>query len=262
MSIAEDKSLSGLSCLLVMLMLLSSLPGKALAAELRVAVASNFLGALKALSAEFEGQTGHQVKAISGSTGKLYAQIVNGAPYAVMLAADAERPRLLEQDGLAVPGTRYTYAVGQLALWTPASDLDDSQCRQSLSDASLRHLAIANPKTAPYGAAAKQALQALNKWQALESRLVRGENIGQAFRFVASGNAESGFVALPQIINSGIEADGCRWIVPPTLHAPLEQQAVLLKRAKGNAAALAFLNFLTSPEARSIIAAQGYSLPQ
>ncbi|MDX8412357.1 MAG: molybdate ABC transporter substrate-binding protein [Mariprofundaceae bacterium] len=256
------KQVRAVMCLTAALFLFAGSPGNASADEARIAVASNFHASLKTIAAAFERQTGHHITIIAASTGKLYAQIHHGAPFAAFLAADAERPRLLQQQGLAMPDSRFTYAIGRLALWSPASEHNDDQCRQALNDAKLRHLAIANPKTAPYGAAARQALQALGEWEALQSRLVRGENISQTFRFVMSANAEAGFVALSQITShDGAQSTGCRWIVPQTLHAPLEQQAVLLKSARNNPAAQAFITFLQGQQARAIITDHGYLLP-
>lgn len=237
-----------------MLVLAASL---AHAAEVRVAVAANFVGTLDALGKAFQAGSGHTLLVSSGSTGKLYAQIRNGAPYDVLLAADAEHPQRLEQERLAVPGSRFTYARGQLVLWSRDPGRVDADAKV-LRTGSFRHLAIANPLTAPYGTAAQQALQHLGLWQTLAPRLVRGEDIGQTFQFVQSGNAELGFVALTQIQQLKAGARGSWWLVPANLYDPIEQQGVLLARAKDNAAARAFLAFLQGQRAREIIQANGY----
>lgn len=229
--------------------------------EVRVAVAANFAQTLTALAEAFTAATGHRVLASTASTGKHYAQIRNGAPFEVFLAADAERPARLEAEGLSVPGTRFTYAVGRLVLWSPRPGYVDAD-GAVLNQEAFRHLAIANPKTAPYGDAARQVLTHLGLWDSLQARLVRGENVGQAFQFIASGNAELGFVALAQIQYPGSPVDGSRWLPPADWYAPLLQQAVLLPRGRDHAAARALLAFLRgSPVARQIIEAHGYALP-
>jgi molybdate transport system substrate-binding protein len=233
------------------------IPSLVHAAEVRVAVAANFIGTLDELGKAFHAGSGDTLVVSSGSTGKLYAQIRNGAPYDVLLAADVERPRRLEQEGLAVPGSRFTYARGQLVLWSREPGRVDADA-QVLRSGRFRHLAIANPLTAPYGVAAMQTLEHLGLWEALAARLVRGEDIGQTFQFVQSGNAEIGFVALAQVRELNPAARGSWWLVPAKLYEPIEQQAVLLTRARDNAAARAFLTFLCSVRAREIIQASGY----
>lgn len=229
------------------------------AGEVRVAVASNFAAVLAELSAEFESASGHRVLAIPGSTGKLYAQITNGAPFEVFLAADAVRPRLLEENRSAVAGTRFTYAFGRLALWSARSELEVGD-GAILKSKNYRHLAIANPRTAPYGAAARQVLDRMELWQDTERRLVFGESVGQTFQFVSTGNAELGFVALSQILRPGFEASGSHWIVPSELHQPIDQQAVLLSAGRENPAAVEFVTFLRSPAARETIERFGYGV--
>lgn len=221
-----------------------------------VAVASNFRPALQALEPAFSAQTGHTLSPSYGSTGKLYAQILHGAPFALFLAADAERPMRLEQSGAAVAGTRFTYAVGKLVLWRREPGSADIGV-DFLQSGAFRHLAIANPDTAPYGRAAKQALEQLGLWEALSPRIVRGENIGQAFAFVRSGNAELGFVAQSQLALDPLEPPGSSWLVSEELYDPIQQQAVLLR---DEPAARAFLEFLQGEAARSIIQSQGYGL--
>jgi len=222
--------------------------------EIHVAVATNFARTARELGEAFQAGTGTQVVVSQGSTGKLYAQIVNGAPFEVFLSADAERPRKLVEEGQAVEGTRFTYALGQLVLWSP----DPARVKDASALAGdFRHLSIANPELAPYGAAARETLVELGLWDALQPRLVRGEDIGQAYQFVATGHAELGFVALSQLAGGA----GSRWLVPAGHYAPLEQQAVLLARGRDDGAARAFLAFLRSEAARERIAAAGYGVP-
>ncbi|RTZ61174.1 MAG: molybdate ABC transporter substrate-binding protein [Gammaproteobacteria bacterium] len=229
----------------------------AMAGEIHVAVASNFLPAAKQLAREFAEKTGHQVTLAGGSTGKLYAQITHGAPFEAFFAADEKRPKLLEQQGVALPGSRFTYAIGRLVLWSPRTALVDPQ-GEVLKSGDFRHLALANPKLAPYGRAAEQVLRKLKRWDALQERLVRGENIGQTCQFVKSGNAALGFVARSQLRQPGTAAPGSIWEVPQALYDPLLQQAVLLKQ---NDAAQAFLAFVRSEAGRKIIRQSGYDTP-
>jgi len=230
------------------------------AEEVRIAVATNFLSTVKEIVVKFERDIGHTAVVSSGSSGKLYAQIRNGAPFDVFFSADVTRPRLMEKEGLAVEGSRFTYAVGRLTLWSPHSTLVTGDGKPVLSNSSFTHLAIANPKTAPYGAAAKTTLQALGLWKHMKGRIVRGENIGQTFQFVFSQNAQLGFVALSQVLDPKINGTGSRWDVPVNLHAPLRQQAVLLVRGQNNKAAQAFLDYVKGPKARKIIERFGYGL--
>jgi molybdate transport system substrate-binding protein len=225
------------------------------AAEIRVATASNFRNAMSALVQEFEQVSGHQVVPVYGATGKLFAQIINGAPFDAFFAADSRRPERLEQDGLALPGSRFTYARGQLVLWSSRAGYVDDHGRV-LELGNFRHLAIANPELAPYGAAARDVLVALGLWQALSHKLVQGENISQAFLFVHSGNAELGFVAWSQLVSGAQPVEGSYWQVPENLHRPVEQQAVALI---DNEAARAFMSFIRSEEAARIIRDHGYS---
>ena len=234
----------------------------ALAEGAVVAVASNFRMPAENLVQVFEEQSGHSVVVTSGSTGTLYAQIVNGAPFDVLLAADAERPGLLVENGTALPGSRFTYAVGQLVLWSADPALTGDDCADALQGRRFRRLAIANPDTAPYGAAARQVLERLSLWGELDGRLVVGENIAQAMQFVATGNANLGLVARSQIDSPGLPASTCRWAIPQDWHAPIEQQAVQLQRAADNEAAKAFLTFLQSDQARPMISSYGYTVPR
>ncbi len=234
----------------------------ALAEGAVVAVASNFRTPAESLVQVFEEQTGHSVVVTSGSTGTLYAQIVNGAPFDVLLAADAERPGLLVDSGAALPDSRFTYAVGQLVLWSADPEFNGNDCAEVLQQRQFRRLAIANPVTAPYGAAARQVLERLSLWGELDGRLVVGENIAQAMQFVASGNANLGLVARSQIDSYSLPASTCRWTVPQDWHAPIEQQAVQLQRAADNEAAKAFLIFLRGEQARPMISSYGYTVPR
>ncbi len=227
--------------------------------EVVVAVAANFTGAMKTIAAKYTARTGNKVTISYGSTGKLYAQIKNGAPFDVFLAADAQRPRLLEDEGRALAGSRFTYAIGRLVLWSPNKEYIDNK-GNVLHHGDYRHLAIANPKTAPYGAAARDVLLALGLWRRLQRRLVYGENIAQTYQFVASGNAELGFVALSQVMTHEPSTRGSLWHIPAGLYRPIEQQAVLLRSGRATAAE-SFLSFLRGPEARTVIESFGYATP-
>ncbi|MEM9593443.1 MAG: molybdate ABC transporter substrate-binding protein [Acidobacteriota bacterium] len=231
--------------------------GPAKAATLKVAVASNFAEAFRGLAGAFEAKTGHRLVPVVGSTGKHYAQIVHGAPFDLFFAADVERPRRLEAEGKAVAGTRNTYAVGRLALWSadPEAVFEEGQV---LADSGFRRLAIANPRLAPYGRAAKQVLEGRRLWAGLQPRLVRGENIAQTYAFVASGNAEVGFVALAQLKDPGRVPRGSYWLVPETEHDPIVQQAVVVR---DSAAARELLAFVRSDDAQAILAEYGYAAP-
>ncbi len=196
------------------------------AGEVHVAVAANFRAALSEIVKTFERTTGHTALVSSGSSGKFYAQIKHGAPFDVFLSADVTRPQLIEEEQLAVPGSRFTYAVGRLTLWSTDSNMLKTDGPTVLSKVHFDHLAIANPKTAPYGTAAQQTLQALGVWNHVKDRLVQGENIGQTFHFVFSHNAQLGLVARSQVVDPIINGTGSRWDVPEDLHEPLRQQAV------------------------------------
>jgi molybdate transport system substrate-binding protein len=226
----------------------------------RVAVASNFMAPMQRIAAEFERRTGHNALLSSGATGKLYAQIVNGAPFDILLAADDETPKRLVADAAGVTGSAFTYAIGRLVLWSAQGGRVDGQ-GAVLREGGFRHLAIANPRTAPYGLAAVQALRSLGMHDALSAKLVQGENIAQALQFVASGNAELGFVALSQLGQRDGPLQGSRWLVPATLHEPIRQDALLLRRAQEQPAALALMRFLQSESARAIVREAGYELP-
>lgn len=232
------------------------LPLPVLAGEVRVAVAANFAATLQGLSEGFAAQTGHRVVASAASTGKHYAQISNGAVFDVFLAADAERPALLEQRGLGVAGSRFTYAQGRLVLWVPdGGSLGDP--RSYLTAAGFRRLAIANPRLAPYGRAAQQVLEGWQLWGPLQDRLVSGENIAQALQFVASGNAQAGLVALAQVLALPADRRGSYRHIPSELHTPIEQQALLLRAGP---AAEAFLDYLKGEQAAAQMLEAGYAL--
>lgn len=228
------------------------------AGEALAAVAANFKEVADALAPRFEAATGHRLTVSLGSTGALYAQIVAGAPFDVLLAADQKRPRLLAETGAGIAGTRFTYAVGRLVLWSARADFIGEDGAAALRRAAVRHVAIAHPKLAPYGAAARQALERLGPWEALRAKIVTAENIGQAFAMVATGNAELGLIALSSLAGPGKPPTGSRWIVPETLHDPIRQDAILLARAHDNAAARAFLDYLKGGEARVLIERYGY----
>lgn len=230
----------------------------ALAADTSVAVAANFTEPAKQLAAAFHTATGHTATLSFGASGSFYAQLTHGAPFEVFLSADADRPRQLERDGLAVPGSRFTYAVGRLVLYSVTPGLVDDH-GAVLRQGHFAHLAIADPAAAPYGAAAVQTMQRLGVAAALAPKLVTGSSIAQAYQFVATGTAELGFVAQSQVVNV---PGGSRWLVPEALHAPIEQQAVLLRTGAHNPAAAAFAQFLKSPPATAIITRYGYQLPQ
>lgn len=231
----------------------------AVAGQVYVAVAANFAAPLHAIGQGFEQNTGHIVLASYGATGQFYTQIKNGAPFEVFVAADDERPAKLEAEGDAVPGSRFTYAVGTLALWSPKDGYVDDQ-GTVLQKNAFRHIAIANPKVAPYGLAATRVMQHLGLTQALKPKIVVGQSIAQTLQFVASGNAELGFVALSQVYKDGKLTSGSAWLIPSDLHEPIKQDAVLLIKGKDNPAAVAFTNYLKSPQAVAIIKSYGYQV--
>ncbi|MNF27611.1 Molybdate-binding periplasmic protein precursor [compost metagenome] len=240
--------LAGLSC-----------SASVLAGEVQVAVAANFTAPLQAIAREFAQDSGHTLVAAFGATGQLYAQIQNGAPFEVFLAADASTPARLERQGLGVAGSRFTYATGRLVLWSATADyLDGSDA--VLKQGQFRHLAIANPKAAPYGLAATQVLARLGLREALQSKLVEGQSITQTLQFVSTGNAELGFVALAQVYKDGQISSGSAWVVPVELYEPIRQDALILKRGENNPAATALVEYLKGPQAAEIIRSHGYQL--
>lgn len=228
------------------------------AAEVAIAVAANFNAPMQIIAADFERVTGHKALLTLGATGKFYAQIKNGAPFDVLLAADDETPARLIAEKFAVSGTAFTYATGKLVLWSAKPGFIDAQAAV-LKTGRFRHLALAHPKLAPYGRAARETLAAL-KLDVPPTKIVTGENIAQTFQFVASGNAELGFVALSQVGKDGKFTSGSGWVVPATLHAPIKQDAVLLNKGRNNAAAVALLAYLKSPAARTVIQGFGYGI--
>lgn len=233
-------------------------PTGANAEEALVAVAANFAEVIEELEARFERETGHRLTVTIGATGQLYAQITNGAPFDILLAADRERPLRLEQEGHAVAGSRFTYAVGKLTLWSADAARIGADGEDALRGGEFRKLAMANPALAPYGEAARETLAALGLYEKLADRLVMGENIGQTHTMVATGNAELGFVALSYVMSPRNEISGSRWDVPQDLYSPIRQDAVLLNRAAANPAAREFLAYLRSDDVLTVIRSFGY----
>ncbi|HEX3699293.1 MAG TPA: molybdate ABC transporter substrate-binding protein [Phenylobacterium sp.] len=241
---------------LVLAALASLAAAPALAAELNVAVAANFTQPAKEIAAAFTAATGHRASLSFGSSGQFYAQITHGAPFDVFLSADAERPKRLEQEGQGVPGTRFSYAIGRLVLFSKAPGLVDDH-GAVLKTGRFAKLSIADPASAPYGAAAIQTMQRLGVYARLKPKIVQGSSITQAYQFVATGAAELGFVALSQVVH---EPGGSRWLVPESDHAPIDQQAILLFPGQKDPAARAFLAFLKGPQATAIIKRYGYEV--
>ena len=229
------------------------------AGEVTVAVAANFTAPMQKIAQAFEKDTGHKAQLAFGATGKFYAQIKNGAPFAVLLAADAKTPARLEAEALSVAGTRFTYAMGRLALWSKQTNVVDDK-GEVLRSNRFDKLAIADPKLAPYGAAAMAVINHLGLLPQLTGKLVQGESIGQTFQFVNSENAQLGFVALSQIMVDGQLGQGSAWVVPQNYYAPIQQDAVLLNAGKDNAAAIALLKYLQADKAKAIIRQYGYAL--
>lgn len=248
--LARAGVLLALACVLA----LAGLPAAARAETIRLAVATNFLRPLTELARAYEQRSGDRLLLSGGSTGKLYAQIVQGAPFDLFFAADQARPRLLLEAGIGVPGSRFTYAEGRLVLWSADSTLSASDLRQRLQRGTGR-IAIANEKLAPYGAAAIETLHALGLWPQAAPRLVRGDNVGQAFALAATGNAPLGLVSASTI---AAQAGGSQWLVPALLHAPVQQDVILLKRAADSAAARTFLAELRSPATLAVLERWGY----
>ena len=244
-----------LACLLALVTCL----GTAHAGEVQVAVAANFAAPMEKLAEQFQKDTGHKAILASGATGKFYAQIRHGAPFEVLLSADDETPARLEAEGHAVANSGFTYAVGRLVLWSAKAQYVDAG-GAVLRTGNFKHLAIANPKTAPYGAAAVAAIAKLGLTARLQPRLVQGENIAQAWQFASTGNAELGFVARSQVWRDGAFTTGSGWIVPASMHAPIRQDAALLTRGAKNPAATALLQYLRSEKAKAIIRSYGYEV--
>ena len=228
----------------------------AFAADTQVAVAANFTAPAKEIAAAFTAKTGHHALLSFGSSGQFYTQISHGAPFEVFLSADPDRPKKAEQDGLGIPGTRFTYAIGRLVLWSATPGLVDDQ-GAVLAKGGFNKLSIADPLLAPYGVAAVQTLKKLGVYDRVQSKIVKGTSITQAYDFVHTGAADLGFVALSQVIN---DPSGSRWLVPTADHAPIDQQAILLWTGDKNPAARAFFAFLKGPEAQQIIKRYGYEV--
>ena len=239
--------------------LLLSMASASHAAEAQVAVAANFAEPIKAIAAVLEKTTGHTLRVSLGPTGGLYTQIKNGAPFDVFLAADTERPAMLEKEGLTQPGTRFTYGTGKLVLWSVKPGRVDDK-GEVLKAADLGKVAFANPKTAPYGAAALQVMEKLGLQAALQPKLVQGESIGQTFNFVKTGNADVGFVAMSQVRAGGRLKEGSMWAIPQDLYTAIQQDVVVLKRGENNEAALALIDLLKSPDIKDLIRSYGYDL--
>ena len=227
--------------------------------EIAVAVAANFTAPMKQIAAEFEKDSGHKVLASYGATGKFYAQIKNGAPFEILLAADYETPASLVKENAAAGSSQFSYAIGKLVLWSARPGLVDAGAAV-LKKGNFEHIALADPKLAPYGAAAVETLKALGVYDGLQTRIVTAENITQAFQFVSSGNAELGFVALSQVQKDG-RIEGSAWLVPANLYPSIRQDAVLLEKGRGVAAAEALLQYLRGDKAKAIIRSFGYELP-
>jgi len=233
--------------------------GTACAGEVSVAVAGNFFKPIKELVTEFEAQSGHKVELSVGSTGKLYAQISNGAPFELFFAADQKRPAKLVAQKLATKESQFTYARGQLVLWSKNPNVIDAHGKR-LSSPALKRLAIANPKAAPYGEQAVNALTKLGLYKQLESKIVQGQNIGQTYQYVSSGSVEQGIIAMSQVTVNGKITTGSAWIIPSDLYDAIQQDAVLLEKGKNNPVAQQFLDYIKSPAALKIIRSFGYEV--
>ena len=245
------------TCLASLITLLTL--GTAHADEVQVAVAANFSAPIQAIAADFEKDTGHKLVASYGATGQFYTQIKNGAPFEVFLSADDSTPEKLEKESDTVKGSRFTYAIGTLALWSAKEGYVDAEGRV-LKGNQYQHLSIANPKAAPYGLAATQVLAKLGLTDQVKGKIVEGQNITQAYQFVSTGNAELGFVALSQIYKDGKVSGGSAWIVPADMHDPIKQDAVILNKGKDNPAAKALVDYLKGPKAAAVIKSYGYQL--
>ncbi|MDZ3826357.1 molybdate ABC transporter substrate-binding protein [Pseudomonas monsensis] len=245
------------SCLVSLLAVFAI--GTVQADEVQVAVAANFTAPIQAIAADFEKDTGHKLVAAYGATGQFYTQIKNGAPFEVFLSADDTTAEKLEKEGDSVRGSRFTYAIGTLALWSAKEGYVDAK-GDVLKKNEYQHLSIANPKAAPYGLAATQVLEKLKLTEATKAKIVEGQNISQAYQFVSTGNAELGFVALSQIYKDGKVSSGSAWIVPASLHDPIKQDAVILNKGKDSAAAKALVEYLKGPKAAAVIKSYGYQL--
>ena len=243
-------------------LLIASLSGVASAVradEISVAVAANFTAPMQQIAAAFEKETGHKVQAAYGATGKFYAQIKNGAPFEVLLSADDEIPARLIKENAAQAGSQFTYAIGKLVLWSAKSAIVDG-AGAVLKNGGFDHLAIANPKLAPYGAAAVEVMKGLGVYESIQPKIVTGESIAQTHQFISTGNALLGFVALSQVLKDG-KMEGSAWIVPAKLYAPIRQDAVILEKGKAKPAAVALMQYLKSDKAKAVIQSFGYAMP-
>jgi molybdate transport system substrate-binding protein len=230
------------------------------AEEAMVAVAANFSAPMQQIAALFQKETGHQIKLSFGASGGIYAQIKNGAPFDLFLSADQLTPQKLEAEGLGVPNSRFTYATGQLVLWSKQEGLVDAK-GHVLQNKSIQRIALANPKLAPYGAAAMETMTNLGLLKELQSKLVQGDNIAQTYQFVSTQNAQIGFVALSQVFANGNMTSGSAWIVPGNLHQPIQQDVILLRKGQDNKAATALLLYLKGEQAKKIMKSFGYLSP-
>jgi molybdate transport system substrate-binding protein len=246
--------------ILFMTVVFVAAPVMAFADELKIAVAANFLKTVETLSHNFKQQTGTVIKVSGGPTGKLYAQIANGAPFDIFFSADVKTPQRMESEGLIKAGSRFTYAQGRLALWGETMP-EGAEAADILRKAEFNHLAMANPKAAPYGIVAEQTLDKLGVLDKLRPKFVTAENIGQTYQFVATGNAELGFVAYSYCIDPKHVNKGSYWLVPQSYHDPLDQDVVILKKAENSVMAQVFIDYVRSPEGKKVIEASGYSVP-
>jgi molybdate transport system substrate-binding protein len=242
---------------LLLLAAAASVP--AFAGEVQVAVASNFTAPMKVIAAQFERETGHKVLASYGATGKFHAQIQNGAPFDVLLAADDDTPAKLDKENATVPSTRFTYAIGKLVLWSAKAGMVDAK-GDVLKTGKFDHIAVANPKLAPYGLAAQETLQKLNLFTPLQAKFVTGDNIGQTYQFVASAAAPLGFVAMSQVYEDNKLKSGSAWVVPSTMYSPIRQDAVVLTKGANKPAVTAFIRYLKGARAQAVIRCYGYDL--
>jgi molybdate transport system substrate-binding protein len=242
-----------------LLLLVAAVAIPAFADEVQVAVAANFTAPMKVIAAQFEQETGHKVLASYGATGKFYAQIQNGAPFDVLFAADDETPAKLDKENATVPRSRFTYAIGKLVLWSAKEGVVDAR-GDVLKTGKFDHIAVANPKLAPYGLAAQETLQKLNLFRALQAKFVTGDNIGQTYQFVASAAAPLGFVAMSQVYENNQLKSGSAWIVPGTMYSPIRQDAVVLTKGANKPAVAAFMGYLKGDKAKAVIRSYGYDL--
>jgi molybdate transport system substrate-binding protein len=242
-----------------LLLLVAAVAIPAFADEVQVAVAANFTAPMKVIAAQFEQETGHKVLASYGATGKFYAQIQNGAPFDVLFAADDETPAKLDKENATVPRSRFTYAIGKLVLWSAKEGVVDAR-GDVLKTGKFDHIAVANPKLAPYGLAAQETLQKLNLFTALQAKFVTGDNIGQTYQFVASAAAPLGFVAMSQVYENNQLKSGSAWIAPGTMYSPIRQDAVVLTKGANKPAVAAFMGYLKGDKAKAVIRSYGYDL--